>query len=79
MCAMGGEKEMTASEATAQVFWTAFRTLSKTEREAVIQRLLRDRRMRDDLIDVVTALQRRQEKSIPYDRVREDLKKAGRL
>lgn len=70
---------MTAHEATAQVFWTAFRTLSKAEREAVIQRLLRDRGMREDLIDVVTALQRRHERSIPYERVRADLKRSGRL
>ena len=70
---------MTAREATAEVFWTAFRTLPKADREAVIQRLLRDRRMREDLIDIVTALQRQHEKGIPYERVRADLKKTGRL
>lgn len=70
---------MTAREATAEVFWTAFRTLSKADREAVIQRLLQDRRMREDVIDIATALQREHEKSIPYERVRADLKKTGRL
>ena len=70
---------MTAREATAEVFWTAFRTLPKAEREAVIQRLLRDPGMREDLIDIVTALQRQHEKRIPYERVRADLNKTGRL
>jgi hypothetical protein len=70
---------MTAREATAEVFWTAFRTLPKADRDAVIQRLLRDRRVREDVIDIVTALQRQHEKGIPYARVRADLKKTGRL
>lgn len=61
---------MTGREATAEVFWTAFRTLPKADREAVIERLLRDRRIREDLIDIVTALQRQHEESIPYERVR---------
>lgn len=70
---------MTAREATAEVFWTAFRTLPKAVREAVIQRLLKNRGMREDLIDIVTALQRQHERSIPYERVRASLKKTGRL
>ena len=40
---------MTAREATVEVFWTAFRTLPKADREAVIQKLLRDRETREDL------------------------------
>jgi hypothetical protein len=70
---------MTTSEATAEVFWTAFKSLRKAEREAVIERLLKDPRIREDLIDIVTALQRQHEKSVSYERVRADLKKAGRL
>lgn len=70
---------MTTADATAEVFWTAFKTLRKAEREAVIQRLLSDSRTREDLIDIVTSLQREHERSLPYDRVRADLKKAGRL
>lgn len=30
---------MTTTEATAEVFWTAFRALSKKEREAVVEKL----------------------------------------
>lgn len=37
---------MTTTEAAAEVFWTAFRALSKKEREAVVERLLRDRNLR---------------------------------
>jgi len=70
---------MTTAEATAEVFWTAFKTLRKAEREAVIQRLLSDSRTREDLIDIVTALQREHERSLPYERVRSDLRKTGRL
>jgi len=70
---------MTAREATAEVFWTAFRTLSRAEQDAVIRRLVRDPKLREDLIDIVTALQRQHEKAIPYERVRADLVKTGRL
>jgi uncharacterized radical SAM superfamily Fe-S cluster-containing enzyme len=71
--------KMTAHEATAEVFWAAFQTLRKADREAVIQRLLGDPEVREDVIDIVTALQRQHEKVVPYERVRADLKKAGRL
>lgn len=70
---------MTGREATAEVFWAAFRTLPKAGREAVIDRLLQDRRLREDLVDIVTAIRRRHERSIPYERVRAQLKKSGRL
>jgi len=52
---------MSATEATAEVFWTAFRALSKKEREAVLEKLLRDREFREDLIDIVILEQRRKE------------------
>ena len=47
---------MTAREATAEVFWTAFRTLSRQARTAVLGRLLRDRQTREDLLDVAASL-----------------------
>jgi hypothetical protein len=58
---------MTAREATAEVFWTAFRALSKKEREAVVERLLRDRDFMEDLIDVVILEQRKNEPSRSLD------------
>jgi len=68
---------MTAREATAEVFWTAFRTLSRQARTAVLGRLLRDGRTREDLLDVAVSLERAREKSIPYGKVRAQLRRAG--
>ena len=47
--------------ATAEVFWTAFRALSRSEKLAIVGRLLRDRHFREDLIDAATIEQRRRE------------------
>jgi hypothetical protein len=66
---------MTPRDATAEVFWTAFRALSKKEREAVVQRLLRDREFMHDLIDLVVLEQRESEPSRPLD---EYLKSRGK-
>ena len=56
---------MTAAAATAEVFWTAFRALPKAERRAVIEKLLADRRFREDLVDAATVEQRRREPTRP--------------
>ncbi len=58
---------MTATEATAEVFWTAFRALPKRERVAVIERLLRDKEFMEDLIDIVILEQRQKEPSRSLD------------
>jgi len=52
-------------EATAKVFWTAFRHLPKSERVAVIERLLRDPEFSEDLMDIALIDQRRAEPSRP--------------
>jgi hypothetical protein len=59
---------MTKTEATSEVFWRAFRSLSKRARAGVVERLLRDREFREDLIDIVTIEQRTNERSVPLDR-----------
>ncbi len=56
---------MIAKEATAEVFWIAFRALSKMEREAVVEKLLQDNEFREDLIDIAIVEQRREEPSRP--------------
>ena len=56
---------MTAAAATAEVFWTAFRSLPRAERRAVIEKLLTDRRFREDLIDAAIVEQRRKEPARP--------------
>ena len=40
---------MTATQATAEVFWTAFQALKKNERAAVVQKLMQDERTFEDL------------------------------
>ncbi|MCL5773309.1 MAG: hypothetical protein M1536_02890 [Firmicutes bacterium] len=54
---------MTVREATAEVFWTAFHALSKKERDAVIEKLFRDRELMEDLIDTFCIKQRMKEPS----------------
>ena len=56
---------MTAAAAAAEVFWTAFRSLPRAERQAVIEKLLADRRFREDLIDAAIIEQRRKEPARP--------------
>jgi hypothetical protein len=70
---------MTAADATAEVFVTAFQALPRRQREAVLRRLLENPKLQEDIIDVSRWLARRKERSIPYERVREELRKAGRL
>jgi hypothetical protein len=68
-----------AADATAEVFMTAFESLPKSEREAIMQRLFANPALKEDLIDVATWYERRAERAVPYHRVRQRLKKANRL
>jgi len=54
---------MMAAEATIEVFWTAFRALSKKERAVIMERLLADSEFREDLIDLAILKQRAKEPS----------------
>ena len=58
---------MNQQEATAEVFWTAFQALSADQREAVIERLVRDEKFREDLVDIVILEQRKDEPSRPLE------------
>lgn len=44
------------AEAVAEIFVTAFRSLSAPEKKTIIEKLLSERYLREDLIDIVTAL-----------------------
>ena len=57
---------MTKSEATAEVFLTAFHALSKKEREKVILGITRDKKMREDLIDLAIIQARKKEPARPF-------------
>ncbi len=56
---------MSPTEATAEVFLTAFRALSRKERQAVLARLASDPDLREDLYDLALVTQRRDEPSRP--------------
>lgn len=43
---------MKASQATAEVFFTAFKALKNAEREAFIEKVVSDHVLREDLIDL---------------------------
>ena len=61
---------MIATEATAEVFWTAFRALLRKEggrSREIIKRLLKDREFMEDLIDLVILEQRQNESSRSLD------------
>jgi hypothetical protein len=58
---------ITTTNATAEVFLTAFRAMSKKERNAVIDRLLTDNEFMEDLIDISIIKQREHEPSRSLD------------
>lgn len=66
---------MTTAEATSEVFWTAFRALPKKEREAVVEKMLKDKEFVEDLIDIVIIEQRSKEPSRSLDEYLADRKR----
>ncbi len=43
---------MTTSQATAEVFFTAFKSLKSNEKEAFLEKILRNSALRQDIIDM---------------------------
>jgi hypothetical protein len=56
---------MTEAEATAEVFWTAFKVLPRAEQQAILRRIVRDQNLRHDLIDLALIEERPDEPSRP--------------
>ena len=56
---------MTQTEATAEVFWTALKALPLKEQQAVLRRVLRDNKLRHDLMDLALIESRRAEPTRP--------------
>lgn len=54
---------MPKAEAVAEVFLTAIRSLPKRDREQILAGLVRDRNLRQDLMDLAVIEQRRKEPS----------------
>lgn len=57
---------MTQTEATADVFLTALKALPVAERKQVLERILDDRSMRQDLLDLAVFTERKNEPSRPF-------------
>lgn len=64
---------MTKTEATAEVFWTAFKALPRKEQDAVVVRLAEDEKLREDLIDIAIALERKDEPTRPLADVLQEI------
>jgi len=58
---------MTQSQATAEVFYTAFQALKKSERKAFINRLLEDEKLAEDLRYAVIIEKRKREPTVSLD------------
>jgi hypothetical protein len=69
-----GENRMTENEATAEVFWTAFKGLPRIGRRAVLQRILKDKNLRRDLMDLAIIANRRSEPVRPLRAYLKDIK-----
>jgi len=63
---------MASSQATAEVFWTAFMSMQKGERRAFLERLIADPRVREDLLDAALIEERRHEPRRPLKDALED-------
>ena len=57
---------MTPTEATAEVFLTALRSLSRRERQAILNGIASDDEMREDLLDLALLEQRQEEPARPF-------------
>lgn len=53
---------MKTKGATAEVFLTAFRTLTRKEQDIFLSTILKDKRLREDLIDIAIAEGRARDK-----------------
>jgi hypothetical protein len=59
---------MTKTQATGEVFWTAFQALRPGEKQAVLERLLKDKKLRRDLQDLAIIASRKNEPARPFRR-----------
>jgi hypothetical protein len=56
---------MNTTQATAEVFWSAFNVLPAEEKRAVIQYMIQDENLRHDLMDLALIEERRNEPGRP--------------
>ena len=63
------------NQAMANVFITAFQTLSSTEQRVILSKILKMRQWRKDLLDVAIGESRSREKSRPFRTFLSELRK----
>ncbi len=56
---------MKANQATAEVFFTAFKTLRSNEKEAFLEKVISDSALREDLIDIALIEEAKKAKGKP--------------
>ena len=64
---------MSAIEATAEVFITAFKSLKPRQREAVLERMLEDENISTDIADTLALESRRHQARHPFRQVLKEL------
>ncbi|MBI5191721.1 MAG: hypothetical protein HZA22_13765 [Nitrospirae bacterium] len=57
---------MKTSGATAEVFLSAFKTMKKEEQDIFLTKLLKDKSLREDLIDIAIVYEREGDKRRPF-------------
>ena len=57
---------MKTKGATAEIFLTAFKTLPRKEQDIFLSKILKDKKLREDLIDIAIAESRARDKSRPF-------------
>ena len=64
---------MSATEATAEVFVTAFKALKPRQREAVLALMLEDKQLSADIVDTLTLESRRRQPRQSFRKALRDL------
>lgn len=68
---------MSAAQATAEVFVTAFKSLKRSQREAVLEKMLADEELSEDLADTLALESRRHQPRESFRQALKDLKISG--
>jgi hypothetical protein len=69
---------MTIAEAKAEVYLMALRSMSKTERNAVIHGLLNDPKLREDILDLAIIRERQSEPTKPFREYLDERRSKGK-
>ncbi len=68
---------MKTAQSRAEIYLMALKSLSKAEKEAIINRLLEDESLREDILDIALVQQRHGESSRPFREYLAEREKRG--